>query len=415
MPAPRGIRGVTIDDVADVAANGSSSLGGYTFTRRQAQPRPFGMNTQDIINKMTGMRLNTAGEKYSGYPTQSAQEAAILGSIEPFYALGDYARQLAAQQAGDIVSAIERPYGAGADFAVTQGPIAIPGVGQGGFVDVAAGNELDPRVQAAQLAANKAYAELGIGKLLGRDVSREAADQAQADLALATRNATAGRLAEAAGAAGRGAETYASTIAPATQFAEDVYSTPRYELARQMATNYFGMDPALAYGTFTPQVDINYLNMMQDLKSAQNLARGIDPNATVADTLLQQDPTGQKLQEYQNMLAEQALIKAEEGINSTAEDEYDAQLEQFLGVSVETAAGDLPRSTARYYLAQPDFQDAIDTYVQQMTDMRELSGETPKEYISRLVRNYVNDGGDPIAAIILENILVSFEFLPGEL
>lgn len=411
-----GVRGITLEDVANVAANGSSAMrGGYTFTRPQAQPQPFGLNVKDVLAGMVAQPLNTAGQKYSGYPTQSAQEAAILGSIEPFYALGDYARQLAAQQAGDIVSAIERPYGTDAEFAVTQGPISIPGVTQGGFTQVAAGNELDPRVQAAQLAANKAYAELGVGKLLGRDVSREAVDRTQADLALATRNATAGRLAESAGAAGRGAETYSSTVAPAAQFAEDVANMPRYELARQMATNYFGMDPALAYGTFTPQVDINYLGMQQDLKAAQDLARGIDPSATVADTLLRQDPTGKKLQDYQDALANEAVIKANEGINSAAEDQIDAQIENDLGISVETAAGKLARSTARYFLTQDSFLDTIDAYVQQMADMRELNAETPKEYISRIVRSYVNDGGNPIAAIILENILVNFEFLPGKL
>lgn len=414
-----GLRGVSIEDVDAVARGGSTAMnipdprrGGLPTYRRNPV---LNLNAEEIIKGMTSIPLNTAGERYSGYPTASAQKAAILGSIEPFYALGDYARQLAAQEAGDIVSAIERPYGAGADFAITQGPIAIPGVGQGGFVDVAAGNELDPRVQAAQLAANKAYVELGIGKLLGQDVSREAVDRAQADLALATRNATTGRLAEATGAAARGAETYESTVVPAAQFAEDVFSTPRYELARQMATQYFGMDPALAAGTFTPQVDIDYLDMMQDLKSAQNLARGIDPSETVAETLLRRDPTGRELQEYQNDLADQAIIKANEGLNSAAEDEVDAQIANDLGISVETAAGDLPRSTARYYLTQFDFQDTVNAYIKQMTDMRDLGTETPKEYISRLVRNYVNDGGAPIAAIILENILLSFEFLPGEL
>jgi hypothetical protein len=90
-------------------------------------------------------------------------------------------------------------------------------------------------------------------------------------------------------------------------------------------------------------------------------------------------------------------------------------LEAELGVDLNTASGDLPRSTARWYLQQPDFVKTVNESITAMKDVGDLGLETPAEYIARVARSYVAQGGDPVAAVILQNILASFEFLPGEL
>lgn len=415
-----GLRGVSLADVDAVARGGSRAMnipdprrGGLPTYRRNPI---LNLDVEEILKGMTSIPLNTAGDRYSGYPTAAQRELAILGSIEPFYALGDYANQLAAQELGGALSAIEAPYGTGAEFTLSPiGPIRLPTGAQGGFSRVTTGNELDPGVKAAQLASDQATTQYWADKLLGRAPSRDMVNQAKADLALATRNATSARLARATGAAAQGQETYETVVQPAAQLAADVAAIPRYELARQMATQYFGMDPMLAYGTFTPQIDIDYMDMMQDLETAEQKARGLDPSATVEEILLARDPSGRELLEYQQMMADQAVIKANEGVNTYAEDLEDARLENELGISVSVAAGDLPRSTARYFLDQPEFQATINKYLTDMQNMTDLGQETPKEYIARIARNYVNDGGDKVAAVILQNILASFEFLPGEL
>jgi len=423
MSTRGGIRGVTIDDVADVAQNGSSVMrGGYTITPRPpSSPRP---SVQELLSGLLSTPLNTAGKKYSGYPTASAEEAAVLGMLDPFYAMGDYAAQLADRDYRDIVSSIESPYGAGSlrndkGYFTTyaNAPIAMPGADMGvAPARVAAGNELDPAYQAAELAKNQAW-QAALSQLMsGQPVDMTGVQQAQADLALASRNATSARLAQATGAAAQGAEQFQTDVGPRMDYADEILSIPRYELARQIATQYFQMDPALAYGTFTPEIDLDYMKLVQDLKTQENLARGIDPTATVADTLLALDPTGQDLLNYQKSMANQALIKLQEGLNTAAEDAYDADLEDRLGIDLDTAAGDLPRSTARGWLDEPEFVDVVRASIKAMEDARDLGTGTSADYIAQIARDYVvNQNGDPIAAVILQNILASFEFLPGEL
>jgi len=399
MPGPSGIRGVTIDDVANVANNGSSAMrGGYTFTRSTRAPRPtpvMSTNAQELLSGLLSTPLNTAGQKYSGYPTASAEQAAVLGMLDPFYAMGDYAAQLADRDYRDIVSSIESPYGAGSlrndkgYFTTTaNAPIAMPGADMGvAPARVAAGNELDPAYQAAELAKNQAWQAVRSQLMSGQPVDMTGVQQAQADLALASRNATSARLAQATGAAAQGAEQFQTDVGPRMDYADEILSIPRYELARQIATQYFQMDPALAYGTFTPKLDLDYMKLVQELKTQQNLARGIDPNATVADTLLANDPTGKTLQDYQDMMADQALLKLQEGANTAEEDAYDAKLEAELGVDLNTASGDLPRSTARWFLQQPDFVKTIKESITAMKDVGDLGLETPAEYIARVARS----------------------------
>lgn len=421
-----GLRGVTNQDVANVARRGYVSVdpraGGLPTTRTiPTQTLP---SLEDVFGRLYGTPINTAGQKYSGYPTATAERTAVLGMLEPFYALGDLASQLAGREYGDIVSSIESPYGQGS-FTDDDGklrtyanaPIAMPGVDMGvAPARVAAGNELDPAYQAAELAKNQAWRDVATANLFGRPANVDAARQAEADLALASRNATSARLAQATGAAAQGAERYRTDVVPQADFASDIASVPRYELARQIATQYFGMDPALAYGTFTPEVDTDYMKMMRDLQTQQNLARGIDPTATVADTLLALDPTGQDLLDYQKLMAQQAALKLQEGLNTAAEDAFDADLESKLGIDINTAAGDLPRSTARGWLNNAKFVGVVKASVKAMQDTRDLGGNTSADYIAQIARDYVvNQNGDPIAAVILQNILASFEFLPGEL
>ena len=421
-----GLRGVTLDDVANVGRRRYATVdprGGGLPTTRVAPPRNL-PSLEDVFARLYGTPINTAGQKYSGYPTATAEKTAVLGMLDPFYALGDLASQLAGREYKDIVSSIESPYGEGSlvksdgsPRAYVNGPIAMPGVDMGvGPARVAAGNELDPAYRAAELAKNQAWRDVRSQVMSGQPVDMTGVQQAQADLALASRNATSARLAQATAAASQGADRYRTNVVPQADFAADIESVPRYELARQIATQYFQMDPALAYGTFTPEIDLDYMKLVQDLKTQQNLARGIDPTATVADTLLALDPTGQDLLDYQKLMANQALIKLQEGLNTAAEDAYDADLEDRLGIDLNTAAGDLPRSTARGWLDEPEFVDVVRASIKAMEDARDLGTGTSADYIAQIARDYVvNQNGDPIAAVILQNILASFEFLPGEL
>ena len=192
------------------------------------------------------------------------------------------------------------------------------------------------------------------------------------------------------------------------QLAAEIAEVPRYQLAQQMATQYFGMDPAVAAGTFTPQLDVDYMQMQRDLLKEQQLAAGIDPTATIADTLLRNDPTGAALQDYQDALAAEAQRKLAEGQNSVAEDEFDLNLEMSTGVSIDSAAGDFSRSTARYYLTNPDFMAAVQESINSLQTEELPLGLEPADRISQIANAYAMQSADPIGAVILANILASF-------
>lgn len=418
--APRtGIRGVTINDVANVANQGSSVMrGGYTFTRGN---RPMASSftvpkVEDLISGMTAGRLNTAGQRYSGYPTASAQEAAVLGSIEPFYEMGALASQMAQQQMGDLV-------GERARIADTLG--------------IQSANEL--AAAQAQLDAERAKAAFAPGQIPPNLAQAEAdRDLAAYGAAMAARNRvafarptavvdpmTGNMIASLPTSLNRALEQTAITsaenqpefrqqIAPMAEFGAQVAEVPRYELARQMATQYFGMDPALAAGTFTPQIDIDYMTMQRDLAEQQQLAMGINPEASVEDTLLQLDPSGERLFAYQQQLALEAEKKLMEGQNNAVEDAWDQDIEVAYGFPVDVAAGDYSRSTTRDVLNDENFiasvQSAL-TAMQEIDPNQIMSNEDRKRAVDGLAARYLQENPDnPVAARILLNILYYFTF-----
>jgi hypothetical protein len=428
MALRSGIRGVTIDDVADVAENGSSVMrGGYTFTRPSQTPLP---SVQDIIGRMTATPLNTAGQKYSGYPTATAREAAVLGSLAPFYSLGDYAAQLAKQQTEPLITRAE-------ERAAGRAELAASAAQQ--LADAQArlrGMSIGQRLESADLGPFT-YSTRGSGVGLTQDDVAQA--QADRDLAaygaaMAARNKyafaqptysydpqtgeyrftstpTAIALQDTMETDIRNQPEYAD-IAPLEQLAADIQAVPRYQLAQQMATQYFGMDPALAAGTFTPEVDIDYMDMMTDYQTAQNLAAGIDPNASTEDILLRLDPSGQRLLQYQEQIAAEAERKAFEGARNAEEEAFDLNLEVSTGYNVKQAAGtDFALSTARGYLNDADFLKTVDNSVDSMQETQVFSPSDRKQLADRIAAQYLDEAEDPVGARILLNILYGFEFV----
>jgi hypothetical protein len=445
MQPRSGIRGVTVDDVANVAQNGSSVMrGGYTFTRGRRAPSLSATNVQDILAGMTATPLNTAGLKYSGFPTASAREAAVLGSIQPFYDIGDYARQLAEQQ---MVPLVERQARVGADIR-SQAEQQLADA-QARLDAVKAGRVfLGTPPEAAGIGAPGTSATVPVGPSGFRPAPSEASDEllakAEADrdlaaygAAMAARNQYAFaqptyRQNEITGewttepstyaeglqdtilTGARNQPEYQQRIAPLEQMASDIQAIPRYQLAQQMATQYFGMDPAEAAGTFTPQIDIDYMDMMTDYQTAQNLARGIDPNASTEDILLSLDPSGQRLMDYQQMIAMEAENKLMEGARNAEEEAYDLNVEVSTGYNVKQAAGDdFALSTARAKLSDPAFVAQID---QGIADMQEasavltMSAEDRKGVADRIAAQYMTEYADPVGARILLNILYGYTF-----
>lgn len=435
-----GIRGVSIDDVADVAENGSSVMrGGYTFTRPSQTPLP---SVQDIIGRMTATPLNTAGQKYSGYPTATAREAAVLGSLAPFYSLGDYARQLAEQQTEPLIARAEERAAGRAELAASaaqqladaQARVDAIKAGQQFVGDPSRLTPVSPGT-----SATVPIGPQGFRPTIPEEDPMLAQAQADRDLAaygaaMAARNEYAFAQPTYSYDPQTGEYRFTSTtpadalqdtmqtdilnqpeyadIAPLEQLAADIQAVPRYQLAQQMATQYFRMDPALAAGTFTPEVDIDYMDMMTDYQTAQNLAAGIDPNASTEDILLRLDPSGQRLLQYQEQIAAEAERKAFEGARNAEEEAFDLNIEMATGYNVKQAAGtDFALSTARGYLNDANFLQTVNNAVASMQETEVFSPSDRKQVADRIAAQYLNEAADPVGARILLNILYGFEFV----
>lgn len=430
--APRsGVRGVTVEDVANVAQNGSSSLGGYTFTRSQRPTRSSrfapiaSTNVQDLISGMIATPLNTAGQRYSGYPTASAQEAAILGSIEPFYEIGDYARQLADMQYESLVPVGRQRARGRADLATSAAQQLADAQAQvdaikagAAFVGAQPGQAFQPSIPNQELLA-QAEADRDLAAYGAAMAARNQIAFAQPRYDVRPETGKYGltpttaseALIDTMEADIANLPQYRTQVAPLEQMAADIQAVPRYQLAQQMATQYFGMDPALAAGMFTPQVDIDYMDMMVDYQAAQNLARGIDPNASTEDILLSMDPSGQRLIDYQETMAEQAERKLYEGARTAEEEAFDLNIEVSTGYNVKQAAGnDFALSTAREYLDRPGFVATVNKAVAALSEFESLSDGERKIYADNLAAQYMAKEADPVGARILLNILYGYTF-----
>lgn len=490
----QGIRGVTIPDVEAVGANGSSAMrGGYTFTRgnRPLATRTPSLDVQNLIKGMTSIPFNTAGEKYGGYGTAAQLETAVLGSIDPFYAIGDYASRLAAEENQRLLdeAASQLRFGQGTAASRSLGNIrqALSGdtpesrgvaSAQDALARVLAENAMAEQAGATISAANQIMlppSRRDISQVRGEvtEGEREEARMARAALpeesnllsrtarevlarkalrdasyadAMARRNAVAFAgtapvdvvdpvtgeyktviattpnlpvqsmrdvaVSQATpGVLGAYETSVAQNVQPSLDLAAEISGTPRYELARQMATQYFGMDPALAAGTFTPALDVNYMETQQAYKAAQDLAAGIDPTASVEDILLREDPSGRRLAEFQQMQAEEAERKLYEGARTAAEEEMDANIQVATGYSVEQAAGsDLALSTARGRLSDPTFLATVDKAVDSLASENAETESDRKVIAQNYARQYLEQQADPIGAQILLNILMGYTF-----
>lgn len=454
--SPRqGVRGVTLQNVANVGRLGSQAMPENQLGTQQPT-RFFGEgfrppSTEDIIAKMTGQILTTAGKKYSGYPTATQQELAVLGSIEPYYALGEYAAQLAAEEDARLQQA------AVSDLRLGEGTAASQALGDIRF----ALSDQTPEAMAVKsaqeqlanlLARNEQYGATQEGpnfmqRAADEVMARQGLRDASYAEAMAKRNAVAfagtqrGIITDPAtkeqrigmvtgpqpsgpislrdvaiaqatpGVQSQYETDVARLVAPAEQFATEVIQTPRYELAQQMATQVFGMDPNIAAATFTPQLDIDYMEMQRDLQTEQNLAAGIDPNASIADTLLRLDPSGGRLQQYQEELAAEAERKFAEGRRTEDEEAFDLNIEVATGIPVSEAAGDYSLATARQYLIDDNFLATVDKSRTIMGEQSALSVEDRKRIADNLAAQYLNENpADPVGARILLNILYGYTF-----
>lgn len=365
--APRtGPRGVTNQDVANRA--GVS----YVAVPPSSQPAPVDQSA--LLSYVLGGQAPGYGMKYGGFPTAGYGQAAIEGQA---FGIADLARQAAQQAAAreaDIRLATDRQLRIAESQTASEMRRRQRQIGSS-----LAGKSSDPRY-AAFLYTQPKFEELSAQREaeLGRRTAR-IETQLESDMA--------------------------SQVDPYRQVSEALSYSPS-QLAQQIAVSRYGYDPMLASGLFGTEMDLDYSDRVQQAQR-QALGLGLSNDEYLFELL---GPEGYK--EYQQNKA----LQAYENVMQPDYDQQDLALYEFFGTVPSN-------EVEREIMLDEDFQRLVG----ESRESLRLADKaiSPSSVVAQIARNYMEAGGDPVRAMLLEDILTRYSFLvqplgvnvdlPGEL
>jgi len=174
------------------------------------------------------------------------------------------------------------------------------------------------------------------------------------------------------------------------------------DLARQIAQQRYGVDPALASGMFGPE-------FARDFAVRQLGEQNVFPDQSIEE-MIGLTQGADALAAYQDDRLQAALEKQNEGFRTADEENFDLQLEQSTGVNVDAAAGNRSRAVARGYLSNADFVQQIRDNVQALVENPQLSVEDQRNQARLAAQDFYLATGDEVGAEILLNAILSFDF-----
>jgi hypothetical protein len=454
MMAPKiGPRGITIEDVVDVANNGLSKTGAATY---KSVSQPTATSPVDYAALLAGGPASTYGQKYGGQPSGEYAKQMILGAAMQAKSIGDLAALQAATNQQNLTSKFASDLLAGTNklYPTYRAQFDQPMLDSNNRnVQI---QNLTPAISdlEARLAERKRYARrIGAYEQQRQGTGREI-DILQEDLrdtrrALGQVNPT-GKTPEQLAAENKanaygaymtrmnmlgeggtiperlrsGAQRQTATnLTPALQaaLAEQVTpyetvaagfaNTPLSQFAQQIAVNRYGYDPALAAGLFDTSVDVQSLKDEADLFAAQNPQLNMSPAEIVYNQLGEEG-----LNQYLQQQAEQALMGSPSQQRTEAElaqDAANAPIDAELYSAYATAPGNvnsaLNADVARQYMSDPNFLAQFQAGTTQIYD--EMGkGISGADAVNAYMQNYLNTTGDPVSARILEELLSNIAF-----
>ena len=400
---------------------------------------PRMLPTQQIVSNIVGGPLPTYGKKYGGYPTGEQFQQAIIGSLDPFVFARDLATAQAAQNRADLAAQTRFQPRTPQDYdrlraeenavrAILARPLT-PGISTAPKPPAAT---LSPDQQSmmgeyqSALTGIQPAATPDMGWFARGLAERKAAEESKAEAygrAMERMNAVAFREpgAETYGQRGGravsmqdvaaqrlGTPVTGAQAAEQTRLVEGAQDLARLnvsDLARQIAEQRYGVDPALASGMFGPE-------FAREFGVRQLGEQGVFPDQSIEEYIgLTQGPDA--LAQYQQNRVQAALDKQAEGFRTAEEEAYDLELERATGINVDAAAGDRSRATARQYLTQPNFVSYINATVGDMVQNPADTAEAQKNRARLAAQDYFTQTGDAVGAEILLNALLSFDFTLG--
>jgi len=472
--APKiGPRGVTIQDVQNVATNGSKAgKSQYVY----APADTTATTPVDYAALLAGGPAPTYGQKYGGQPSGEYARQMILGAAMQRKSIGDLAALQAATAQQDLTSKFASDLLAGTNklyptfrtqfdqpltppsstrnlqiqnltpaisdleaqlaerkrYARRIGAYEQQRQGTGREIDVLEADLRDVRRAAGQVnptgktpeqlaAENKANAygaymtRMNMLDTSGLPSSRNTTNQGAGSVSLqptVPELLRAGAQRQTATNLTPGLEAaLAEQVTPYENVAAGFANTPLSQFAQQIAVQQYGYDPALAAGLFDTSVDVQSLKDQADLFAAQNPQLNMSPAEIVRSQFGEE-----ALNQYLQQQAEQALYGTGSQQRTEAElaqDAANAPIDAELYSAYATAPGNvnsaLNADVARQYMSDPNFLAQFQAGTTQVYDDMG-KGLSGADAVNAYIQNYLNTTGDPVSARILEELLSNIAF-----
>lgn len=359
-----GPRGTTIQDVINVAANGSKpSEPQYIYT----PPTQPATTAVDYAALLAGQPAPTYGQKYGGMPTAEYFKSMIIGAAQQARSVGELARMQAEQRKQGLKTYYE-PFAA-EEF--DANPINKPRY----FLKdpVTSTNPYDPNEVGS---TNKNTFQ----QILNNYAAQNATEEKFTPLI---------------------ERDYATQVQPYQDLADNIRKIPLSEYARQIAVQRYGYDPALAQGLFDQSVDI------QALTDEQNLYGLMNPQLSYSteERILQQ--YGQEgLDLYNQQKAQTELYGTPTEQTALEQQQYAEVDTNLFGVYASTPSEVLPEdpNLARSYMADETFLAEFQAGVTQIAGAGQGLQTTEA---SKFLTDYYNAVADPVRSRIMENLIDS--------
>lgn len=379
--APKiGPRGITIQDVQNVATNGLPKQGAATYESTWKPATTTAFNPQLLANLMAGQAQPTYGQKYGGFPSREMLNDAALGYAYNWRDVAD----LASAQQQSLTAPLESRFG---DVLSTN------------KANLAFRTAVEPKT--TEPAQIKPFTFRPVNPVI-QDANARALAARQARMAASNQAAEKQFITD-----------YNAQVLPYEQLASTIRETPISTLARQALTNLYGIDPNVARATFNEQTDLDYAKLQREAELA---AAGIDFGKTEAELIF--DNYGpDALIEWQTNKANEAITGTPAQQKAAAQAVIDAQnletdlaIENSYGIRPSQVTG-VSADTVRSMFSDPTFvQDWI------MPSLDSLSANdgqlTGAEVAAAQGQAYLEKNpGDLLRARALAAIIAEFDFM----
>jgi len=403
--APRtGPRGTTADDVRRVASQGKSAIP-PTSLSQQVDPRsgglpsgspfrPFEMTPEMAEQIQAGIIGGPGpgyGEKYGGFTTQAQQQAAIEGEAMLALQMALIARDKAAELGAPAYEQYDY------ELDTSRGGLAGQRISESRNIlgnplsDLASqmssgGTPSAEDYYGANMARMNALRGTG---LYSTDIGEQLRYNTRASVEPQAYQNLERELSKS------GADRYQAV-------ANLIGETPLYEYARQLATARYGMDPSLAAGLFTPEMDMSYDKQQKDYERFTQGFRELSDAEYLFDTY-----GPEAYEEYRARKAEQMMFGSEEEMIEEENLQTDLGLEDQYGFrpsDVKNFDTDLVRALMTDPLFGKNVKAGID---------KVMAGEYGDQVAADFGLEYFKQTNDPMGARVLAEIIASFDIKAG--